>query len=113
MLLQGSEMTTEFKSRLDRTEPKHMHCPSCGGDLNQRGQWLLCRKHFVKDIRELERALHAIAKLSDYTVGTGTSMLKAFTWIGDLANVVSSGSEESMKAADKLYEEASRFDGEF
>lgn len=57
---------------------------------------------------ETERAIKAIAKLTDYTLGEGVR--RAFWWIGDLSRAVESG---DTAAQERLYAEASRYPGEF
>ena len=56
---------------------------------------------------EAERAIRAIAKLTDYTLGYD---LEAYLWIGSLAQSVVSGDTDKQI---ELYQRASRCEGEF
>lgn len=59
--------------------------------------------------QEMERAIKAIANVTDYTLGEG-GRRKAYIWIGDLARAVERGDREEQV---RLYAMASRYPGEF
>lgn len=49
-------------------------CGTCGKDLNDEGQWLRCRAHYIQSIRDLEEQVEQLKRENMCDVCTGSGV---------------------------------------